>query len=335
MSKVKLALLGAGEVAQNFHLPILSGLANVELSVLGNRTIRKARTLADKYGIAKAVSSVEEIAEDNNVQAVVLSTPTNVHYEQAKILIQSGKHLLIEKPVVSNSREAVSLAELADEHKVKVMVGMNHRFRSDAKMLKNYSANGNLGDLYFIKSGWSQKKEGLKWQEKIERTGGKGVLTELGLSLIDSILWIMDFKEVASVRATNFHRISDAYEDISVARIDFKDGSVATIDTSWAIYSGETNYYCNVYGNTGSARVNPFQLNTSGGDIMKENQSGHLKTNYSLHKKSYASELKHFIYTVQGHLPLMSNLKEASVSLKILEGLYTSAETGREVVIIY
>jgi len=335
MNKFKTALIGAGEVAQNFHLPLLRSMPNVDLVALGDRTIGKGRAVAQKFSIPFVTTRIEDICERSDIDTVILTTPTDLHYNQAEMILESGKHLLIEKPVASGYQQAMILAELAAKKGVKVMVGMNHRFRSDAKMMKNYVANGDLGQVYYIKAGWMQKKEGIKWQKKIEDGNRPGVLTDLGLSLIDSVLWLMDFKEVASVHASNFHRISNDYEDIAVVRISFTNGSVAVIECSWAIYSGETSYFCNAYGNLGSASVNPFRLNTSSGDIMKEGGSADKKSNAIVHRKSYESELKHFFYAVGGHLPVISTIEEAAISLKILEALYTSAKTDREVVVVY
>jgi predicted dehydrogenase len=335
MNTYNTALVGAGDLAQNFHLPILSKLSNINLIALGDRTYSKGKAVAAKFNIPNVYTDIDRIVDDQSIDTVVLTTPTALHYEQALKFIDNGKNIFIEKPVAVDSNHAQMLAEAAEKNKVVVMVGMNHRFRSDAKMMKNYAANGDMGDLFYIKAGWMQRKDGTGWQKKLETSGRKGVLTELGLSLIDSVLWLMDFKKVASVHASNFHRLSNDYEDLSVARINFEDGSVAVIEVSWAIYSGETTYYCNTYGNLGSSRVNPFHINTQGADIAPLSSTADKRSNAMVHRKSYESELKHFFYAVGGHVPVISTVEEAAVSLKMLEAMYASAESGREVVVVY
>ena len=333
MSKVvNIGLIGAGEVAQNFHLPILNKLPNAYLCALTDRTITKAQNIAQRYNIPYYTTNFDEMLSEESIDAIFITTPTETHYDYVKKSLLAGKHVFIEKPATSTSQELIELRAIAKEKNLKVMIGMNHRFRNDASQLKNFVNNGNMGDILYIKTGWLQKKQGFTWQKKFESLD-RGVLLDLGLSLVDSVLWLSDFKEVRSVKATNFHRLSDSYEDFSIAQINFEDGSVGFIECSWAIFSSETNFYCDVFGRMGSSKINPLQLYKSNGDIIKPNSSGDKRTNLHLHIKSYENEIKHFINSVIGFVPVLSTMGEAIKAMKLIEAMYQSAKENKEILV--
>ncbi len=333
MKKISVGIVGAGEIAQNFHLPILKSLPNVELSAIADRVVSKASYISDKFGIQRICKSYEELLSQEDIEAILILTPTDLHADYAVQAIQARKNLFIEKPIAQSYHEALKIKDALYESDLKVMIGMSQRFRQDARVLKTYISKGELGDLFYIKSGWLQKKQKQSWKEDKQRTGG-GVLMDLGLSLVDSILWMFDFKPVKSVSASNFSRTNDAdIEDISVGTIHFKDGSIATMECSWSLYTKITNFYFNAYGKEGSALINPLQIFKKNGDLLQPQVNSDKIGNLQIHQKSYETELKHFINSILGLAPTISTVDEALISLKILEAMYQSAKEGKEIML--
>jgi predicted dehydrogenase len=101
--------------------------------------------------------------------------------------IEKGKHVFIEKPAAKNLEETKLIRDVAQKHNVKVMIAMNQRFRYDARLIKNYIQTSELGDLFYIQTGWLQKIEEKHWKQQIDIAGG-GVVMDLGVSLIDSLI---------------------------------------------------------------------------------------------------------------------------------------------------
>jgi len=333
MTPLNVALIGAGNIAQSIHLPILSGMPGVKLVAITDRQKSKAQILADKYGAAHACRTMEEMLKRTDLDAIFITTSTDAHAENALAAIRAGKHVFVERPVGRTLQETLEIRSAAKEAGVQVMVGMNHRFRSDVVSMKNAVDRGEIGQVFYIKSGWvKQRSTDSRWLAQADKSGG-GVLVDLGIVVIDMILHVFNFGRVRSVVCSTFHHETKSVEDLVVAMLHFENGSIATIETSWSLMRAEDLYYCNVFGKKGSAFINPFKLVKREGNEFHTTQPQHQKTHHAVYMKSYESEIKHFMNAAKGLVPMISTIDEAVERMKIVEALYASAELNREVVI--
>lgn len=336
MKKVKLALIGAGEIAQNFHLPILNRQQNVEIVAICDPLKSKAEIIADKYKIPNVCLTVDELLKIPDIDAVDICASTDVHCEIALACIEAGKHILIEKPIGRSLEEAIKIQKAAKKKNIKLMVAMNQRFRYDAKMIKNYVSTGEVGEVFYIQAGWLQQKRGAQWKDQLAKSGG-GVIIDLGISLIDSILWIYNFAKVKSVQASTFSHLHKDVEDVCISSIRFEDGSIATMEMSWSLFSSKNNFYTNVYGSKGSIKINPIELFTNAGneneDVYKPITAKEQMSKLTIYKKSFESEIKHFANAVLGLGPIISTADEAVQTMSIVRAMYVSAKENREVLI--
>lgn len=334
MERTGIALIGAGNIAQSIHLPILTKLPNSKLLAICDRNLSKAKVLAEKYEIPYVCRTVEELLKIDTLQAVDICTSTDAHLETTLACIESNLDCLVEKPLARTTHEAKQIVSAANKRQTKLMVGMNHRFRPDTNTLKNYIEQGQLGNVYYVKCGWlKQRSSDAKWMAQAEKSGG-GVMLDLGIVMIDLLMHVFSYKPVRSVNASMFYHQTRSVEDVVVATINFVDGSVATLETSWSLMRPDDLYYCNVYGKKGSAYINPFKVikqeGTGFSTFTNENTMQSRVTQYT---KSYESEIKHFINAVQDILPVVSTGWEAIERMKIVEAMYTSARERCEVLL--
>lgn len=328
-----LVLVGAGNIAQSIHLPILTSFTGVKICSIVDRHVAKARIIADKHGIEHVTKSLEEAVSQPNVDAVIVTTSTDAHAEVALASVQAGKHVFIERPAARTLQETMAIRSAAAEAGVNVMIGMNHRFRPDVVHMKNAIDRGEIGPVFYVKAGWvKQRTSDARWMANADKSGG-GVLIDLGVAVIDMILHVFDFGRVRSVMANTFHHETKSVEDVVVAMLSFENGSVATIETSWSLMRADDLFYCNVFGKKGSAFINPFRLVKRMGSAFQTTQAQQLKSQLSVYRKSYESELKHFINSVRGIVPMISTIGEAIERMKVIEAMYASAELKREIVI--
>jgi predicted dehydrogenase len=332
MKKIKVAVIGTGRIAQNFHLPAYNKLPNVELAGVLDPDELKAKLIAEKYRIKNVYTDVDELLENDEIDAVDICTPTNTHMEFALKAINKKKHLFIEKPAGRTLDEVVQIRDAAKANDCKVMVAMNQRFRYDARLIKNYIQTGELGDLFYVQTGWLQKTDPKHWKQSTDIAGG-GVVMDLGISLIDSLLWFYDFAELKAVKAKTFRHATKDVEDVCIATLTFSNGSIAQIEMSWSLFGEKSNFYCNVHGSKGSMKINPieiFKLNGDGysPDLPKDNLS-----KLEIYKKSYESEIKHFINTASGVSPLISSIDDAVKTMQAVELIYQSAAEGKEILL--
>lgn len=330
---VGIALIGAGNVAQNIHLPILAKMPGVKLEAIVDRQASKAQILAEKHKAVTSTKNFDEVLRNPDVDAVVVTSSTDAHAENALAAIEAGKHVFIERPAARSLAETLAIKQAADENEIQVMIGMNHRFRPDVVHMKNAVDRGEIGQVFYIKAGWvKQRSTDARWMASADKAGG-GVLVDLGVSMLDMILHTFNFGRVRSVVCNTYNQETRSVEDIVVAMITFDNGAVATIETSWSLMREEDLYYCNVFGKKGSAFINPFKLVKKVGNKFQTTQPRQTKTQLAVYKDSYEAELRHFVNAVRGIIPMVSTIDDAVERMKIIEAMYASAELQREIVI--
>ncbi len=336
MERFGIAVVGAGNIAQTVHLPLLKRMPGVTVVAICDRIPSKARLVAERFGIPYATHRLEDLWNMEGIDIVDVCTTTDAHPEVACAALEHGKHVFVEKPLSRTLAEAEQVADTVRRTGYHLMVGMNHRFRPDAMLLKSYVGRGELGTVYYIKAGWLQpRQKEQRWLTQADISGG-GVLMDLGIVLLDLVLWMYDFAAVHSVHAALFRHQTRIVEDLTVAALYFANGSVATIECSWSLMRPENLYYCNLFGTRGSGYINPFRIvrQTDGGEFVTIQAQGHARLpSARQYTHSYMAEWQYFLNTLRGIVPPMSTAEEAVHRMRVIEALYRSGEERREVVL--
>lgn len=331
MDKVRVGVIGLGWVAQVVHLPILTKLSEAEIVAVCDRDKGRARLVAEKFGVRSLYTDFNQMLEKETLDAVIVCTSTDAHKEVTLAALNAGKDVLVEKPIARRYDEAVAMAEAARQQKRKLMVGMNHRFRPDTMILKSFLEGKELGKVFYTKTGWLRKKNAdATWLTQKEKSGG-GVFLDLGIVMLDMAFWMMGFPDVKRVTATNFTHTTKQVEDTSLVTIEMKTGSLVSIEVSWSMFLPDDVYYCQVYGTEGTASLNPLKINKELHGNYVNLAPAKVDSPQHLFKRSYENELRHFFGAVHDIHPVISTGDEAVQRMKIVDAIYKSVRTGREV----
>jgi predicted dehydrogenase len=231
------------------------------------------------------------------------------------------------------AKEAREMSAVAEEHKRKLMVGMNNRFRPDTMMLKTFIDKKELGKVFYIKSGWlKQQSSTSPWHQQKEKSGG-GVILDLGIAMLDLGLWLLDYPDVQTVSASTYHLHTKTVEDSAAIFIRLAGDITFTTEVSWTFQRESDFYYCNVYGNDGSAFINPLKVMKRVHGNLINLTPAKPQTPVALYKKSYENELRYFINSVKGIVPLVSSGYEAAKRMTLVEAIYQSASKKKEIAI--
>jgi len=202
---IKLGIVGFGRIVELLHLPLLKQLPQIEISGIYDVTPQRA-ALAAKRGFT-LFSNLEDLF-NSSIDAVLIATPPNSHYEIAIQALQHGKHLLIEKPVTLTADEVIKLREVADSAGKSVTVFQNRRFDSDYLFVKKLIAEGSLGPILFVErrhdvfgSGASFGVKSFHQEWRNEKNYGGGALLDWGVHLIDQLLQLK-LGKITEVRGT-------------------------------------------------------------------------------------------------------------------------------------
>lgn len=331
MEKTKVAVIGLGGIAQLVHLPILSKLVNVQISAIVDRNKNQLNSVGDIFKIDKRYTDHKEMLDNEELDAVIIATPTNTHLEIALDCLKANRHILIEKPIARSVSEAKQINAASKKYKKQVMVGMNLRYRPDAMLMKSLVNSGELGDIFYIRCGWLRKQSSeQKWFINKSQSGG-GVIIDLGILILDLALWILNDKKMKSVSVQKFNHNTKDVEDSAIGLVRFDDDRVISFEVSWGLHSEWDKFHLAAFGTEGTAHLNPLRaykrMESSHIDYTVTNQAN--QTN--LFKKSYENELKHFIGVVRENNPVISTGDDAVSLMILLEALYKSAKLRKEV----
>ncbi len=330
MEKVRLGIVGLGWVSQVFHLPILSKLDDVEVVAVCDRDKSRARMIAERFGLPRVYNDYEQMLAKEDLGAIDVCTSTDAHLAVTLAALEAGKDVFVEKPIARRHTEALQMAETARHHKRKLMVGMNNRFRPDTMILKSFLEKGELGKVYYIRAGWLKKLSHTNpWITQKEKAGG-GVFLDLGIVILDLILWMLGFPPVQRVSAKTYTQKTKSVEDSCLVFMEMKNGTSVMLETSWSLESDQDFFYCDFFGSEGSAMINPLRINKQLHGSLVNVTPAKSETPSNLYKKSYENELKHFVGAVRELHPVISSGDEAVQRMRIVEGVYASAAKGRE-----
>ncbi|NWF88324.1 MAG: Gfo/Idh/MocA family oxidoreductase [Ignavibacteriaceae bacterium] len=329
--QTKIAVIGLGGVAQLIHLPNLLKINNVSVSAVAEINKNRLNTIADKFNIKERYTDYKELLAKNNCDAIVIATPTSTHKDVAIDCFKAKKHVLVEKPLARTYAEAKQVLAAAKKSKKKLMVGMNLRFRPDAMLLRSLICSGEIGEPFYVKCGWIRRQSSnQRWFTRKTEAGG-GVIFDLGISMLDLSLWLLDYPSIQSISTRNFNHNTKDVEDTSISFLKFSNTSVISLETSWSLVLDKDDFYVNVYGTKGYATLNPFRVYKRMEDQTVDLSPSQPENPLALFKKSYINELKTFIGAVRDLNPLFSSGDEALLRMQIIDSMYKSSFQNKEI----
>ncbi|HEY8310417.1 MAG TPA: Gfo/Idh/MocA family oxidoreductase [Gemmatimonadaceae bacterium] len=328
---VRIAVVGAGAISQLAHLPVLSKAKGAELVALCDNDGPKARSLADRFGVRDVFTDIDDLLDADQVDAVVIATPNHLHEPHVLAALRAGVDVLCERPLSLASSGVQRILSAAKSAGRKVVVGNNHRFRTDVQQLQRFMRGGELGAITGIRGGHYQFRGPQSgWRYRRPEAGG-GAFFELGYPLLDLALWLADFPEAVRVSAQfNRPRNASMVEDDMAVQIEFAGGLLFTSDVAWNYVGDGDRWWFETRASRGSARLAPLRvvklLNGRPTDVSPSGAAAR----ESAFIQSYRAEVAHFIAMLRDEAPYEPPTDQLVVQ-KLVEAVYKSAEEGREI----
>ena len=244
MKRVNLGIIGLGRQGK-IHLR--NALRLKEVKVYGVADVSgKALAYAKKFGVKKIYKDYQNLLEDEQLDAVVISLPNFLHLEGAVKAAEAGKHIFLEKPLARNVAEGEKILSALEKNDVKLMINYPLRFDSVLKKIREEIAEGFFGEVEIVDatnvSGgpFTPKSDKIgaipvpvsvpSWWFNKELTGG-GALLDLGSHMIDLLSWY--FGEADVLKSYLGYMFNMEFEDTAVCMLKFKDGPVANVKVGW------------------------------------------------------------------------------------------------------
>ena len=329
-SDLRIGLVGAGAIAQLAHLPLLARMRGAQLVAICDNDGPKAQALAQRLGVRDFFTDIDELLDTDQLDAVVICTPNHLHEPHVLRALKQRVNVLCERPLSLTMAGVTRILETAKAADCKVVVGNNHRFRSDVQQLTRFLSVGELGSVMAMRAGQYQFRAGQQgWRQRKAEAGG-GAFLEYGYPLLDLSLWLCDFPKPKRVTAHMSAPRAGSVEDMMIAHIECENGISLNIDVSWAYVGQEERWWFEVISSKGSARLSPLR-------VVKELNGRHVNVSpsgaaarESAFLQSYRAELAHFVAILKGEAEYEPPVDQLEV-MRVMEAIYKSADEGREI----
>jgi len=180
--KINVGVVGFGPSGRTFHSPFIHTNPHFNLmAIVSSKDDAKAI-----YPEAEILRDFDDLLQKEDIELVIICSPNYLHFEQAKLALQAGKHVIVEKPITPTAKEVLELEQIAQQNKVKLLPYHNLRWNGDAKTVKKIINDGLLGEVHDFELHFDRyvpvyDKNTWKYQSTV----AGGTLYDLGVHLID------------------------------------------------------------------------------------------------------------------------------------------------------
>ena len=289
------------------------------------RSKDKRQAFADKYGCAPA-NSYEDVLNDASIEAVINTTPNNVHLEPTAAAAKAGKHVFLDKPIANSVGEGMQIAKACRDAGVVLALGYQRRRQSHFRWIKDEIDAGRFGKLVQAEANISRDRLGQfdlsSWRYQAEGMPG-GVMLQIGIHYADVLEYLMG-PVIAVSGSTSQLVLPGDNPDVANLILEHENGAISNLTASYA--SASEYYMMNIYGKEASAYYNLF-------DGLRHLKQGDRKQVRITCEKNdtFVEELEEFAAAVRSDGEPEMDGEKASRSLAVIRAGVKSAKEGRRV----
>ncbi|MCQ6264074.1 Gfo/Idh/MocA family oxidoreductase [Fictibacillus sp. WQ 8-8] len=349
--KIRFAIIGCGVISDT-HQAQIQSIEGAELVAVADHDEQKARMLAEKAN-ADWYVDYKKMLERDDIDVVNVLTPSGLHAEMTVAAARAGKHVICEKPLDTTLEKARKLVEECRKANVKLSIISQHRFDPSTIQVKQLIEDGKLGNMVLGQAAvnWYRSQEYYdsgEWRGTWKMDGG-GALMNQSIHTIDLLQYFMGpVESVYAHTATLAHERIEV-EDVAVATIKFKNGSLGTISGTTSAFPG-LSARLEVFGTAGTAVIDNDILtnlylkdvpsNTSDHYSVQSENLANSKMNQrgtgatdpgSIEGNSHRLQLVDMIEAIKEDREPLVNGEEGIKPLEIILAIYESANTGKPV----
>jgi len=351
MPPIRFGIVGAGAIAHVSAKSIRSH-DGAEIAAAHDPNRSRLEALCDEFAIGRAHDSVDDLMADDALDAIYVAVPNKFHAPLAIQALRSGKHVILDKPFAMDLGEAREVVAAAEESGKVFTLGMNQRFAEGSQKIRTLVERGTFGEIYHAKCYWYRRK-GIPrlgtWFGSKAMAGG-GCLLDIGVHMLDLCLYTIGNYEPVAVSGATYTQFGNRglgeggwgrsdrdkdlvfdVEDLATGLIKFANGATVQLDVTWACHMEDPGSHdVRIYGTEAGAGLFPARVFRQ--DPIREGYDVIDDVAAEL-KFPHKDRFHNFINHLRGDEELCCTIEQALTVQKILDGIYESAATGREVAI--
>jgi predicted dehydrogenase len=365
IEKLRVAIVGSGMIANAAHIPAWKAAAGAELAAVMDVNPESADATAQRHGVPRRYTDLERMLEEVRPDVVSVCSPAAYHKQHTLAALAAGAHVLCEKPLTPHYADAVEMFDAAAAARRHLFVGQSMRFYNQVEAVREFAAAGELGEMYCAQAS-RLRRRGVPQHGvfHIRAHSGGGVLYDMGTHVLDMVLWIMGNPTVVSASGVAFRKLAHRDEglltsqaesgafagvfeprpydrrefdvdDMAAAFLRLEGGGSISLQVSWAVNLPESAGGVWIAGADGGVQFDPRfpdvklvrNLGRYQVDITPKIPPPEPNHPFYAHWKQAA----HFVRVIRGEEELRVRPAEVLNATRALEGVYRSAEEGREV----
>lgn len=363
--KLRIAVIGSGTIANAAHIPAWRDQPGVEIVGVADTVPENAHGTAGRHDIAYASECAEKMLAELRPDAVSVCSPAGCHKEHTIAALRAGAHVLCEKPLALTAADAAEMFDEAEKANRILLAGQSMRFYNQIAAAKEFADLGELGEIYYADAARLRRRgvpmHGTFHKKSVSRGG---VLYDLGVHILDTLLWIMGNSAVVAATGVTYTKLANRNEDIITSPVesgafagifngqsyDCRDFDVEDLAAAFLrLQSGATitlrvSWAANVPDNAGGVWI----MGTQGGlwfdprvlDLRLVKNLGRYQVDVTPklllpqpNHPFYAhwKEIAHFVRAIRGDEEVCVKREEVLNVTRTLEAIYKSAAEGREI----
>jgi predicted dehydrogenase len=331
---IKIALIGAGYISR-YHVRAFQKLPDVEVVALVEMQPDSRQAFASEYSIPRQYADLETLLSDGDVDSIVLGVPNHLHAPMAISALETGVHVMVEKPMAVNAIEARRMLDVSQRTGSLLFVAHCWRFEEEVLWLREQVVSGKLGRIIRTKGygvhvhwgpgGWFAQK----------RYGG-GALADMGIHAIDTARFLLGDPQPESVYA----RIGTYYgdydvEDTGIIIVNWDNDATSYIESGWwQPHADGPEASTQLYGTAGFGQVFSTYLelpNVETQSVDRVDPGFPAVREDHCTQAMYDNQVAYFVSCLRsGQTPVPGGL-EGWVNMQVVEAAYESARTGQVV----
>ena len=332
--KVRIGVIGLGWPGQE-HLKHYKAIKQVDVEALCDIDAELAQRIASENDVKEVYSDHEDLLRNEKIDAVSVCLPNYLHSPVTIDALKASKHVLCEKPPALNAKQAQKMADVASGNGKILMYALMQRFRADVQIVKDFVESGDLGKIYFAKTGYVRRRDipsgSGGWFLDKSRAGG-GALIDIGVHALDRAWYMMGNPKPVSVSGSVYSefghtlpkKVKFDVDDSAFGLIKFENGATLYVEATWAV-NYESGSFNTIAGTKGGAQLDPLVIYTERKGTLLDITPNVEDLN------PFALEIEHFIDCITTGKEPMPSAEQGVMLMQMLDGIYRSSKTGKEV----
>ena len=337
-ARVGFAILGLGRLATEAIIPAIAKTRHVKLAGLITGTPEKARVLAKQYGLSESriygYNDFDRIRDEKDIQAVYVVTPNSIHRDNVLACAAAGKHVLCEKPMASNSREAQEMIDACAKANLKLMIAYRMQYEPYTREIIRLTRSGDVGKVKaLVAVNFQNQGDPAQWRLKKALAGG-GALFDIGVYCQNTVRAIVGEEPIAVDARIQTNPDDPRFKEVEESvywTLRFPSGIIASLSTSYAAHSTKI---CAVSCEMAKIMMDPAYFTHGIRLFIDGKASGPFSSTAEWKagdQDHFGIQMDHFSICIRRDIKPRTPGEEGLADHRIFEAVYESAATGRTV----